>query len=267
MYTALGMCNDVMMFSAVRHASADLVTRSMMRSRHRRSSSSTSLSWWRPERRLRESTEQQVKASFEVKVSLEKLTRLRNKVIFTWFISVERLDPSRMFFSRIFNSFTSLSVGIWALEEKTNRMRYIARVDVTKIKMDFFFFTLWDFCALYKCTLYKPFIIEMHRLKFSWPILIFADSDFLSKNYNWQHIQTKIYTFLMQKNYLHNKKNINHYNSPNLDKVIDVISLKQLKIKFSVTRKEVEIIINWKGVAVLFKKTDVISHCFLNRLA
>ncbi len=48
--------------------------------------------------------------------------------------------------------------------------------------------------------------LEMHRLQFSWPIPIFfckcdlpipffADSDFLSKNYNWQHIQTKIYTF------------------------------------------------------------------------
>ncbi len=40
-------------------------------------------------------------------------------------------------------------------------------------------------------------------MQFSWripifwkcdlPITIFADSDFLSKNYNWQHIQTKIY--------------------------------------------------------------------------
>ncbi len=50
---------------------------------------------------------------------------------------------------------------------------------------------------------------------------------------------------------------IKHYNSPNLDKVTDVLSLKQLKIKCFVTRKELEITIN--RVAV-FNKTDVISH-------
>ncbi len=32
------------------------------------------------------------------------------------------------------------------------------------------------------------------------PIPIFADSDFLSKNYNWQHIQTKIDANTIEKN-------------------------------------------------------------------
>ncbi len=41
------------------------------------------------------------------------------------------------------------------------------------------------------------------------PIPIFLDLDFLSKNYNWQYIQTKIYTFFDAKNYLHNKKLLN----------------------------------------------------------
>ncbi len=57
----------------------------------------------------------------------------------------------------------------------------------------------------------------MHRLQFSWPIQIsdflwrcglpipiFADSDFLSKNYNWQHIQ-KISMQISMKKYLQNK--------------------------------------------------------------
>ncbi len=51
---------------------------------------------------------------------------------------------------------------------------------------------------LLKQTVLKAAQLEMHRLQFTWLIPIFANSDFLSKNYNWQHIQTKIYTFLMQ---------------------------------------------------------------------
>lgn len=38
----------------------------------------------------------------------------------TWFIMVESLDPSWIFFSRMFNSFTSLSEGIY-----NNREHYL----------------------------------------------------------------------------------------------------------------------------------------------
>ncbi len=75
----------------------------------------------------------------------------------------------------------------------------------------------------------------MHRLQFSWPIpifwkcdlpiQIFTDSDFLSMNYHWQHIQTK------------------YNNSQN---------------KVLCDWKEEEIV-NLKWVAV-WNKTDVISH-------
>ncbi len=63
------------------------------------------------------------------------------------------------------------------------------------------------------------------------PIPFFAESDFLSKNYNWQHIQTKIYANFNKKYFYIIKYIIKHYNSPNLDWVTDFLSLKQLKIK------------------------------------
>ncbi len=73
------------------------------------------------------------------------------------------------------------------------------------------------------------FILEMHRLQFSWPIPIsdfwkcdlpipiFADSDFLYKNYNWQYIETKIYANFNAKIIYIIKLIIKNYNSPNLD--------------------------------------------------
>ncbi len=67
-----------------------------------------------------------------------------------------------------------------------------------------------------------PIAIFLGRFRFLifWkcdlPIPIFTDSDFISKNYHWQHIQTKSLQISMQK-YLHNKEIIKHYNSPNLD--------------------------------------------------
>ncbi len=47
-------------------------------------------------------------------------------------------------------------------------------------------------------------------------IPIFADSDFLCKNYNWQHIQTKIYANFNQKIIYIIQLIIKHYSYPNL---------------------------------------------------
>ncbi len=44
-----------------------------------------------------------------------------------------------------------------------------------------------------------PIQISDFFFKCDLPVPIFADSDFLSKNYNWQHIQTKIYANINKK--------------------------------------------------------------------
>lgn len=81
---------------------------------------------------------------WSMKMSLDKQIWIRNDELITRFMSVERLAPSRMFFSRMFNSFTSLSEGIWAskrkkklYEKKTKEKKREASIDLDGWPLEF----------------------------------------------------------------------------------------------------------------------------------
>ncbi len=101
----------------------------------------------------------------------------------------------------------------------------------------------------------------MHRLQFSWPILIFWKcdlpipifSDFISKNYHWPHIQTKIYANFNAKN-IYIKKLLNITIPPIWTKLQMFSHLNNSQNKVLCDWKEEEIV-NLKWVAV-WNKTD-----------